>query len=78
MTASAGGRTARDIYGMQLERGGPDGIKLSWFQREDGGTYQSWELRLTEAEAAMVLVCHETLTFTPEFNALLARGAPPL
>lgn len=65
------------IYGMLLEHD-EAAYRLFWWQRDDAGTWAPWALRLTEAEAEMVKRCHDTLTWTPEFAALLARGAPSL
>lgn len=65
------------IYGMQLEHE-EAGYRLFWWQRDDVGPWAPRTLRLTEAEAEMARRCHDTLTLTPEFWALLARGAPPM
>lgn len=66
------------IRGLQLER--TAGVyQMSWWQRDEEATeWRRWALRLTKAEAEMVMHCNREQIWTEEFEALLKRGAPPM
>jgi hypothetical protein len=63
---------------LQLESGEGVPLRLSWYQQDDAGQWLPWTLLINEEERQLVQHCHDTETSTPEFVALIRRGAPAM
>jgi hypothetical protein len=61
---------------LQLESGEGVPFRLSWYQQDDAGQWLPWTLLINEEEHQLVQTYQSSGIATPEFVALIRRGAP--